>query len=507
VSVADAGSDLLQVNGTATIANGARVDVTLGNVQLVETTKTILTSEGAQPANLFLIDEDFAFFDSEVVFLDTNDIGIHLTPNGDTPATLAQTPNQRAVAMALEQALAAPHEPDLDTVSAAINGLQGEELPQALADMSGEQLTEFATARLAISDRFQSSLHERIRGVAWRDGEGLISQRESESGVFASNPLVGRMLPGIGQAAGPWPIAVAGQSMSSILDSSDAFSPAPGELGVGGWIDGYGLLGTLEGDSGTADLDYLIGGVSLGMDYRFHPNWLIGIAGGYAHTELDFDELSGNQSAETGQGAVYLGYVTPWLQIGGSGRFGYSAMTTTRDIDFISRDTDADFDGFDGGARVDAALDLFEIRGVELQPLASISYTHVQQDEIDESGADTLDLTGDEEEVDSIVSGLGGRVHGVLEIGQDLWLHPELRARWNHEFGDTERELSSVRIGGQPGAVFEVSGAEFPSDTGVIGVSWTLVAAGRLHAFIDYDVTLASELIQHGVAVGAKFVW
>jgi outer membrane autotransporter protein len=182
-------------------------------------------------------------------------------------------------------------------------------------------------------------------------------------------------------------------------------------------------------------------------------------------------------------------------------------MSTTRDIDFISRDNDADFDGFDAGGRLDAALDLFEVRGVELQPLASIAYTHVQQDEIDESGAGSLDLTADEEEVDSIVSGLGARVHGVIEIDDELWFHPELRARWNHEFGDTERELSSARIGGQPGAVFQVSGAEFPADTGVIGVSWTLVSQGRLHAFIDYDVTLASELIQHGVAVGAKFVW
>ena len=507
VNVADAGSDLLQVNGTATIANGARLDLTLGSVQLVESTKEVLTSEGAKPANLFQIEQEFAFFDTEVVFLDTNDIGVHFTPNGNTPATLAQTPNQRAVAAALEQAIAAPmHDPDLDTVAGAILGLPTTDLPQALDDMAGEQLTEFATARLAIADRMQTSLQERIRGVAWNDAEGLISQQDpSRTPVIAGDPVIGRMLPGIAQG-GPWPVAVAGQSMSSILDSADSFGPAPGELGLGGWIDGYGLFGTLEGESGSKDLDYLIGGFSLGVDYRLHENWLIGAAGGYAHTELDFDELSGDQSAETGQGALYAGYVHPWLQIGASGRFGYSAMSASRDIDFIGRNTDADFDGWDAGARAEAALDLFEVRGVEIQPLAAISYTHVQQDEIDESGADSLNLTADEEEVDSILSGLGARVHGVIRIDTALWLHPELRARWNHEFGDTDRQLSA-RIGGEPGAVFSVDGAEVPADSGVIGVSWTLVSAGRLHAFIDYDVTLASELLQHGVAVGAKVVW
>ena len=189
-----------------------------------------------------------------------------------------------------------------------------------------------------------------------------------------------------------------------MLDSGTGTDRAPpGERGLGGWLDGYGLFGSLDGDSGSDNLDYLIGGFSLGVDYRIADNWLVGLAGGYAHSELDFDNLSGNQSAETGQGALYAGYVSPWLQVGASGRFGYSAMSTVRDDPTSwTAMTDADFDGWDGGGRVEAALDLFEAPGVEIQPLASIAYTHVQQDEIDESGADTLNLTADEQDIDSV---------------------------------------------------------------------------------------------------------
>ena len=97
-------------------------------------------------------------------------------------------------------------------------------------------------------------------------------------------------------------------------------------------------------------------------------------------------------------------------------------------------------------------------------------------------------------------------MHGVIRIDEQLWLHPELRARWVHEFGDTERELSAS-IGGSPGQGFDVTGAEAPTDAGVIGIGWTLISAGRMHLFIDYDVTIASELIQHGVAGGFKIVW
>jgi len=198
--------------------------------------------------------------------------------------------------------------------------------------------------------------------------------------------------------------------------------------------------------------------------------------------------------------------VLPWLQLGLSGHFGYSAMNTDRKIRFMDRKADADFNGWDAGVRAEAALDLAKLGPVEIQPLASFAYSHVQQDQIDESGADSLDLRADSQDVDSVVSGLGGRLHGVFTLDKDLWFHPELRARWLHEFGDTERELTT-RIGGDPGASYRVVGAEAPSDAGEIGVRWEVIAGRRLHVFASYDVTLASELLQHGASAGFKFVW
>jgi autotransporter-associated beta strand protein len=504
VEVSQGASDLLQVDGDATIAAGSVLAVDFGALDR-ETEFTISVLDAGGAANgLFSLNGSTPFHDTEVIEVAGEAIAVHLVPNGATLPTLGQTPNQRAVGQALEDALAVPHDPDLDEVLDLFGG--AEDSQQALDDMAGEQLTEFATARLAIADRFQTSLHERIRGVAWNDGEALISQQQQQRApVFAVNPLVSRQLPGYATGV-PAPIAMAGQSMSSVLDSATRFGPRPGELGIGGWLDGYGVFGFLDGSSGSKDLDYLIGGLSLGVDYRIADNWLVGLAGGYAHTELDFSDLTGNQSAETGQGALYAGYVSPTVQIGASGRFGYSAMSTSREIDFASRDTDADFDGFDAGGRIEGAVDLFQVRGIEFQPLASFTYTHVQQDEIEESGAGTLNLTTDEESIDSLLSGVGARIHGVVRIDDEMWFHPEFRARWTHEFGDTDRELDAV-IGGEPGGLFTVQGAEVPTDAGVIGVSWTLVSAGRLHAFLDYDVTLAPDLIQHGVAVGFKIVW
>ena len=515
VDASNAVADRLAVTGAATLSSAVALDVTLGSLDRTTTFDQVILSAGSLPggSDIFTLDQQFAFFTPSLVS-DANDIRLVLTPNGESLPSFATTRNQLAVGTALEEALAAPtHDADLDTVFGALGGLSPQQISRALDQMAGEQLTEFATTRLAISDRFQTSLQDRIRGVAWSDREALLARQTRDAGgpVLAADPVLDRTLPGLGLGQGfapaPAPIAIGGQqSMGSVLDSSTNFHPLQGESGLGGWIDGYGLFGKLEGDSNSADLDYTIGGFSLGVDYLIAKRVLVGAAAGYAYSTLDFNGLPGDETSNTGQGGLYAGYITDWLRLGLSGRFGYSAMKTTRDIDFMGRQADGDFAGWDAGARAEAAVDLVKLGGVEIQPLASLGYTHIEQDSFDESGANSLNLQVDQQTIDSAESAIGARIHGLIQLEEKLWFHPELTAVWQHELGDRDRELDA-RIGGTPGAVYTVRGAKPAADAGVFGVRWTVVSAGRLHVFADYDVTLSSSLLQQGVSAGLKVVW
>ena len=512
VQISNGPGDLLQVDGEAAIDPGASLDVRLSGVPIgSDFTQDVLTAASVT-GGPFLDPEDLFFFTLAVV-QDGDSVAIDVTPtdNALTDPEVANTRNKLAVATALTEAQAvAPPGSDLDDVFDSLGELTGPEISDALDEMHGEQLTGFPNTRLAIADRFTTSLHERIRGVAWSDSETLLAEQTREAGpVLAGDPVLQRALPGVVQGfaqSDSFPTWFGAQSMSTVLDSGTSFQPLQGEHGMGGWIDGYGIFGALDGDADASDLDYIVGGFSLGVDYLVAKNVLIGAAGGYAYSTLDYDHLSGNATSNTGQGALYAGYVTPWLRLGASGRFGYSAMETSRHIDFIGRSADGDFSGWDGGARAEAALDLFKLGFVEVQPLASFSYTHLEQDSFEESGADSLDLDVDEQTIDSLVSGVGARFHGLLQMDETLWFHPELHATWLHEFGDRERELDE-RIGGTPGAVFTVRGAKPAADVGVLGARWTVVSAGRLHVFADYDVALSSNLIQQGVSAGFKVVW
>jgi autotransporter-associated beta strand protein len=506
-------ADRLDVSGLVTVEAGARIGVVPGSgdypapgtgVFVPILTSADRTGDFDVPTGTVFLDY---FFDQS----SSTQILLAVESNGTTLSEIAATRNQRAVAGALEEADANGSNGDLDDVFGALNQLQTEgQVQDALDAMAGEQLTQFATTRLGLGDRFHTTLQRRMQTLAWGETEALFgrSAPAPRTGLLARGP--GLTAPGFGAPQlGAFASGFTGGAGLSSMGSALAFQPDEGSLGLGGWLDGYGLLGDVQGGSGSSDLDYTVWGVSLGLDYRVARNWVVGAAGGYAHTDLDFDDRSGSQDADTGQGALYGGYVSPRLHVGAAFRFGYNSFDTSRRIRFGSLDekADADFDGIDLGGRVEAAANLFEVAGFAFQPVAAFTYAHLQQDDFDESGGNSaLSLDVKEEKIDSAVSGLGARIHGLLEIGDEVWIRPELHGRWLHEFGDTDRRVTA-RIGGVPGASYKVVGAELPRDSGAVGVGWTVTREGTLHFFADYQALLNSDLVQHSFALGFQLLW
>jgi outer membrane autotransporter protein/CSLREA domain-containing protein len=501
VTPAPAG-DRLDVTGTATIDSGAQVrvipapgdypDPGLGTPVVILDAVTKLGDFDPIAAGTF------AFLD---VTLEQNANQVLLTveSNGQTLVDVAATENQLAVAEALQ---ASQGDPDVASVFGELNTLSTGGVQGALDAMAGEQLTQFATARLAVGQRFHASIQERIRGAAGEERSALFARAGARS--LAASPL--GLIHGAALPAGA--LFAAGLAMQQGVPGHD---PEPGPLGLGGWLDGYGSFGDVSAGSGTDGFDTTIWGVSAGLDFRPGGGFVAGAAGGWARSELDFDSLDGSPEADTAQGAAYLGYTSPLVEAGGAFRFGWSRMSAERGIDFappstLSRSADSEFDGIDLGGHVEAALNLFELGGVSVQPLAAFTYAHLQQDAFDESGAGSLDLSADRATIDSAVSGLGARLHARIQLDEATWLRPELRARWLHEFGDVERKLDA-RIGGTPGAAFTVRGTELPRDAASVGMGWTVVSFERLLFFAEYDLAVNPDLLQHTVALGLEVVW
>jgi outer membrane autotransporter protein len=285
--------------------------------------------------------------------------------------------------------------------------------------------------------------------------------------------------------------------------------PEKRKSGFGSWFDGYGILGELEGDSGANDADYTIWGASLGVDRRLSDRLLLGLAGGYARSEVEFDSPQGSGKADIFQTAVYAGYAVSRLRVGASGRYAYSDVESSRDIIFgeVEREAEADFAGHEFGARVEAAVDAFEQGSFGLQPLAFFDYTHLSRESYTEEGADSLDLEVESEKIDSIVGGAGLRLHWDFDMGGGYRLLPELRGRWLHEFGDRDRKVQARFSGATSGGSFTVRGVELARDSGVLGVGWTVLDAGGLELAGDYQVLLNQNLLEHSFGLRVRITW
>jgi autotransporter-associated beta strand protein len=495
-------SDRLIVLGNADIA-GASVLVSPGAGNYLVPVNVEILSTGVDLTTEFeSFGPDFAFLDITPDYTDLRSVMLTIARNTAGLGQYAQTPNQSTIAAVLEAARIDPnakYSEDIETVFQSLDVLTVNQVPGALDAMTGETLTQFATSRLATAQRFGRSLDARIREYQWDTkgaiitaGSGEARHLSADSAGAASSPILGVAMLGVG------PMGAPRVGTTAIKDPL---------LRI--WIDGSGIYGDVDGNSNESAFDYTIWGGSLGADVQLAEHWVLGLAGGYANTDIDFSSRPGEGDLDTYQGALYAGYVDPRFHVGVSGRYAYNDMDGKRDIAYgLNRTAKADLDGNDFGARFESGLNLVDIGGFVLQPTAAVDYNRLDQDGYTESGAGSLNLAVEDNDLDSLVLGVGMRVHGTWKVDDNLWIVPELHGRWLHEFLDTDRLIEARLVSGPVGgSAFQIQGVELPRDSGSVGVAWNVITQSAWSIIGSYDAILNEDLVQHVGSITLSFEW
>ena len=503
----DAGvADLLEVTGTADLG-GATVQVgpVIGNYS-IPVDVTILNA-GSISNSFAPLDLNFLFLDITMTTPGSNSVMLTIERNPLGLLDFAQTPNQTTIAAALEEALEEAQlgggGSDIETVFESLDGFtEVQDLLEALDSMTGESLTQFATTRLAAAERFGRALGARVLDHQWANSRALIGAKNStgeasgssaDSIGSASNPVFGVAMLGVGPMGAP-----------------GADTGARADLRIRTWVDGSAIYGDVDGNSSESGFDYNIWGGSLGADVRLAEHWILGLAGGYANTNLDFASRPGDGDVNTYQGALYAGYVDPRFHVGVSGRYAYNDMEGKREIQFGAEDRTAraDLDGHDFGARLEGGLNLLDLGGIVFQPTVSLNYNRLTQDDVTESGADDLNLALEDSDLDSLALGVGMRVRGRWEMGADTRIVPELHGRWLHEFLDTDR-LIEARLVSAPAdaSASQIQGVELPRDAGSVGFAWSVITPSAWRITASYDAVLNQDLVQHMGSIALSLKW
>jgi len=255
---------------------------------------------------------------------------------------------------------------------------------------------------------------------------------------------------------------------------------APAENRWGAFLSGTGEWVNVTGTDNAHGYDIASGGFTLGVDYKLTPNFAVGLAAGYTGATAD---LSDHGRVWTNGGKLGL-YSTVfsggwYADIAGFG--GYNGYDTRR------AGLGGEARGDTHGGEVDGLFGTgydFKKGNLTFGPTATFNYTYAGTNGfVERYSLAPLNVHGGD--ADSLRSALGLKMSYECKCG-GLVFKPELRAAWQHEFGDTAYALDSNLADGGGGA-FTASGPKFGRDSALIGAGFAVQLSERCATYLYYD--------------------
>jgi outer membrane autotransporter protein len=477
VEVDDAGNaDNIEATGAATLAGGTvRVMAQAGSYSPL-TDYTILTASSVS-GTFDGVASDMAFL-SPFLSYDATNVYLRLIRNDIVLADVSETPNQRAVAGALDQF-------DLtDPLYLAVLVQSADGARQAYDALSGE-------------------VHATLPGILLNDSryvrDAILSrlQQASHAGGAASSAVA---LLGTG---GPAVATLGGETMMGLGMGSGGAAPPPAYgAGLAFWAQGFGAWGDFDGDGNAASADRTLGGFVSGVDAALGGGWRAGLAAGYSQSDVGVDARLSSADVDSYHLAAYAGGRISELALRAGGAWTWHDIDTTRTVvfpNFLDR-TEASYDADTGQIFAEAALPM-GMGDTAIEPFAGIAYVHVNTGGFTESGGlSALTAAGSDEDVG--YSTLGLRAAATMRI-DGVQVTPRASIAWQHALGDVNPDLALAFNAN--GIGFGISGVPIARDSALVDAGVDLAIAPDATIGVSYLGQLASDVEDHGIK--GRFDW
>ncbi|MBS7537920.1 autotransporter domain-containing protein [Ancylobacter lacus] len=449
--------DLVAAGGSATIENGAVLDVVAapGLYHAGMAPVTVLTAAGGITGSFTTVLTNLAFLAPDMSY-GTDAVTFTLERNGVAFADEANTANERAVAAAVESL-----GPGNSLYDAIVSQESGASAP-AFNALSGEIYASTSTVIQQQSTYVRDAVGERLRQA------------------FAPA--------GTGEPADGPATAALGPNLAPIM-----------------WMQGFGGWGDTSGNGNAASVSNSIGGAIGGIDAAVAEGWRLGVYGGYSYSTFDVDGRDSQGTMNSYDLGVYAGTRAGAFTARFGGGYAWHDVDVSRTIAFDGYSASAHSDATVGSGQLfaeagyDIALTALgappATKGV-LQPFVGLAYVHVDGATFAE-GSGAAELSTREEDMSTTYSTLGVRLSGTVEIG-GRELRPELTLGWQHAFGDITPQATAQFTGSNVG--FTVSGVPVAEDAALVGVGLAYAISPLADISLRYTGQLASDAQQSNVA-------
>ena len=280
-------TDAIAATGKATLSGGTVDVLAAAGVYSPSTRYTVLTAQGGVSGTFASLTttSNLAFLTPALSY-DADDVYLGFsvkTAPSSTPlfASIAQTPNQSAIALALQAQ--PPGSPLYDAI-----------------------IGQTVAGAVAAFDALSGEIHASAVSAAFDD------QRLPREAVFD-------------RLATPYGGALAGgaQSVQTLA------TPNPAQV-FAAWGQAFDSWGHIGGDGNAATLSNNLGGLIFGADATLQGRYRLGIAGGYDYSTLGLGARSSSGNVSTTYAGLYGGLSGGALQLRGGGFYGYNHYGTSR---------------------------------------------------------------------------------------------------------------------------------------------------------------------------------
>ncbi|MFJ2380159.1 autotransporter serine peptidase EprS [Pseudomonas protegens] len=396
----------------------------------------ILQAAGGIDGQFALVQPNYLFLGA-VVDYSASGVQLGLVRSAATFASVAASPNQRAVATAVEQLGTADPVYESLLLSASPASAQG-----ALQQLSGE-----------IYPALEQTLLNQGRDL--REAFGQRLQR-----------------PG----------------------------PNAGEGEASFWIKGLGGQARTDGDSGHSSYQGKGSGVLLGLDRDLDADTRVGLAAGYSDTSLRMGGASHSSAQiDSYHLGAYAGRDLGDLRLSLGASHSWHSAQVRRDLQYAeaSAKQKARIDGRSSQLFSEAAYRL-QLPALTLEPFANLAYLHLQREAFHEKG-DAAALRAGDDSAEALLGSLGARGLKRLSLsrGQPLELSSSLA--WQHRLGhDTSSQHLAFASGGPS---FAVDSASASRDAALLGLQARLGVTAQLDLSLDYQGQLGNAEQFHNVGL------
>jgi fibronectin-binding autotransporter adhesin len=439
----DGSADQLAVAGHVSILGGSAVSLASNGTWAPNTSFNIITAGGQVSGKFDQVSSNLAFLTPSLVYT-SNAVSLLLTRNDIAFASVANTPNQRAVAAAVD-AQGIGH-PLFDAVSA----LTAAQARATFDGLSGEQ---YASTRTAL---FDDSRY--VRDAIDRH----------------------------------------------LLGADDGATQATDARGTTVWTSAWGHWGDEDGNGNAARMQANGSGLLLGADLPASDAARVGAVIGHRQSSIRVDDRGSNAHTTSTDVGFYGDAAFGAFALRGGMAYAWQQIDSTRhaQVGLSSQSLGSRYDAGVAHGFVEGAWRFEFGKGQYLEPFLNVARVHLHTDGVDENGGAAALAVGSET-TNTNTATLG--VHGIWALDASGGLRAHATVGWQQAWGDLASSTSMRFVEGNNS--FEVAGVPIAQHAAMVEGGVVFDVAKGVSVDASYTGRFADHATDQGARLSVAWRW